>query len=190
MIKDEQLAYCRICSNQKVDFEKGILCGLTNRVADFEGECVSFEENPRLATEWAQKLYFEDLENRRAGFGMRLFHSIFDGIASIIILFGIGWLTYKISPSVLENINIIQAYVIYYLFLIAYYTILETLTGKTLAKMLTQSSVVKLNGEKPGFDAILVRSLCRFIPFEAFTFLNAETSGWHDSLSHTMVVRD
>lgn len=190
MTREEQLEYCQVCSNHKVDFERGIICKLTNRIADFEGECESFEESPRLKAELEERTYFERLENRRAGFGVRMFHAMFDRFASLIILFVIGWLIFEIAPSILKNINVIQAYIIYYAYVIGYYTVLETLTGKTLAKMLTKTQVVNLEGQKPGFGAILFRTLCRFIPLEAFTFLNVETSGWHDTFSNTMVVRD
>ena len=39
------------------------------------------------------------------------------------------------------------------------------------------------------FNDILVRTFCRYIPFEAFTFLgNKSPIGWHDKLSKTIVV--
>jgi hypothetical protein len=43
MITKEQLKYCEICKNRKLDFEKGLLCGLTNEHATFTDTCSSFE---------------------------------------------------------------------------------------------------------------------------------------------------
>ena len=48
--------------------------------------------------------------------------------------------------------------------------------------------VVLEDGTKPTTSDIVIRSLCRFIPFEAFSFLGDEGRGWHDSLSDTYVV--
>ena len=71
----------------------------------------------------------------------------------------------------------------------AYYTVLEGFTGRTLGKFITRTYVVTAEGLKPGFLTILGRTLCRFIPFEALTFLFSSV-GFHDRLSHTRVVRD
>jgi hypothetical protein len=45
---------------------------------------------------------------------------------------------------------------------------------------------VTLDGSKPGLRTILLRTLCRFIPFEPFSFFGER--GWHDGLSDTLVV--
>jgi uncharacterized RDD family membrane protein YckC len=70
---------------------------------------------------------------------------------------------------------------------IIYYTIMEGLFGRSVGKFITGSVVVDENGEKPSFGAIFKRSLCRYIPFDAFTFLGG-SRGWHDSISDTYVV--
>ena len=70
---------------------------------------------------------------------------------------------------------------------IIYYTIMEGLFGRSVGKFITGSVVVDENGEKPGFGTIFKRSLCRYIPFDAFTFLGG-SRGWHDSISDTYVV--
>lgn len=45
------------------------------------------------------------------------------------------------------------------------------------------------DGTKPDFKAVALRTLCRFIPFEAFTYLGSSNPmGWHDKLSSTRVV--
>ena len=79
---------------------------------------------------------------------------------------------------------------IYYLVLLfAYYFVFEYFFGKTPGKFLTKTKVVDKNGEWPGGKKILIRSLCRLIPFDNFSFLFGPF-GWHDSISGTMVVRD
>ena len=57
-----------------------------------------------------------------------------------------------------------------------------------LGKFVTGTMVLMEDGSKPTFKDIFIRSLCRLIPFEAFSFLGAEGRGWHDSMSDTYVV--
>ncbi|HEY4150012.1 MAG TPA: RDD family protein [Chitinophagaceae bacterium] len=79
---------------------------------------------------------------------------------------------------------------VYYLMLLfGYYFIFEYFFGKTPGKFLTKTKVVDVNGEWPGGKKLLIRTLCRFIPFDNFSFLFG-TFGWHDRFSGTMVVRD
>lgn len=68
-----------------------------------------------------------------------------------------------------------------------YYFVFEVTTGRTLGKYLTGTQVVDTLGNKPTTKAIVVRTLCRSIPFEILSFL-ASDSGWHDSFSGTKVV--
>ena len=44
MTRKEQLAFCSVCKHQKFDAKQGILCGLTDKLADFEVECYDFEK--------------------------------------------------------------------------------------------------------------------------------------------------
>lgn len=75
--------------------------------------------------------------------------------------------------------------------IIIYYTLSESIWGKTIAKFITKTKVVTNDGTKPDFARILGRSLARCIPFEALSFLGSQNPrGWHDKLSGTMVVDD
>ncbi|WPO80573.1 RDD family protein [Flavobacterium sp. KACC 22761] len=67
-----------------------------------------------------------------------------------------------------------------------YFLITEGLFGRSLAKFITGTVVVDEYGEKPDFGMIVRRSLCRFIPFDVFSYFG--TRGWHDSISDTYVV--
>lgn len=71
---------------------------------------------------------------------------------------------------------------------LAYYTITEGLTGKSIGKTLTSTRVITDDGRPLGFGRAFIRSLCRLIPFDAFSFLTG--TGWHDAMSKTVVVRD
>jgi uncharacterized RDD family membrane protein YckC len=71
--------------------------------------------------------------------------------------------------------------------LIAYYVFFEGLWARTPGKLVFGTMVVTESGHKPHLLQIVTRTLCRFIPFEAFSFLGA--LGWHDSISRTRVIR-
>jgi uncharacterized RDD family membrane protein YckC len=68
-----------------------------------------------------------------------------------------------------------------------YYASFECLTGSTLGKTITRTVVVNEAGERPTTQQFLIRSLTRFVPFEAFSFLGDLPRGWHDQLSRTYV---
>jgi uncharacterized RDD family membrane protein YckC len=70
----------------------------------------------------------------------------------------------------------------------AYYATFETLLGRTPAKLMTGTRVVTDAGERPTFRAIVLRTLARWVPFEAFSCLSDPPVGWHDRWSGTRVV--
>ena len=67
-----------------------------------------------------------------------------------------------------------------------YYLVFEGAWGRTPGKMVFGTTVVDASGRKPPLGTIAKRTLCRMIPFEAFTFFGE--SGLHDRLSATRVV--
>jgi uncharacterized RDD family membrane protein YckC len=69
-----------------------------------------------------------------------------------------------------------------------YYTLFEAITGKTIGKYFTKTKVITLTGEKPDWSRVMLRSVCRFIPFDQISFILDSDSGWHDSLSKTIVI--
>ncbi|MEY4927047.1 MAG: hypothetical protein RI894_1483 [Bacteroidota bacterium] len=92
-------------------------------------------------------------------------------------------------PDVSSTSGIVTSLAIGILTMFAYYVIMETMTGQTVGKMLLKTQVVGEDGQQPSAGTIALRTLCRMIPFEAFSFLGAEGGGWHDTLSHTQVVK-
>lgn len=72
--------------------------------------------------------------------------------------------------------------------LLLYFTVFEGLTQKSLGKYITKTMVVMEDGSKPTMQDVFLRSLCRNIPFDAFSYLGQEGRGWHDSISNTYVV--
>ena len=96
-----------------------------------------------------------------------------------------------VSPSLLESFTesgTFMNYLIGSVLAIIYYTLQEMFTGRTLGKIITQTKVVMVDGTKPSPKKILVRTLCRFIPFEFLSFFGSSPQGWHDEISDTIVI--
>ena len=45
MEREKQLEFCKQCSHRKMNFKVGLLCGLTDKMADFEIACPDFVED-------------------------------------------------------------------------------------------------------------------------------------------------
>lgn len=70
---------------------------------------------------------------------------------------------------------------------VIYQGLMETLTMRTVGKYITNTKVIFRDGTKPGAGTILLRTICRQIPFDSLSYLGRRV-GWHDSLSKTLVV--
>ena len=121
----------------------------------------------------------------------RLLNLVIDSIvtgflASIIMIF----LGVRPSPSDLDKlssgiwINLAVSYGVFFI----YYALLEGITGRTIGKYVTRTKVIMPEGgTKPSFVTCLLRTLCRLIPFEPFSFFFKRPVGWHDHISNTIV---
>ncbi|MBC7796825.1 MAG: RDD family protein [Pyrinomonadaceae bacterium] len=133
---------------------------------------------------------FEDYQKfaLQASLGTRFLNSLIDGILSQILLFAvfipIGYVSETQKVPIAEGL----IFVIAIGFRLFYYVFFETIFQKTPAKFITGTKVVMQDGSKPDLGAIIARTVIRFIPFEAFSFLGSEPSGWHDRWSKTQVV--
>lgn len=128
----------------------------------------------------------------RASTGKRFTNYIIDRLVNTGLLFLIIMGLMVIMPafeSWLNNINTIVDYLFTSVILVALYFGMELLTnGKTIGKYITKTRVVTESGGQPTQSQYFTRSLSRVVPFEAFSFLNDEASGWHDKWSETMVI--
>ncbi len=131
---------------------------------------------------------FQSPELYLAGQGKRLANYIIDriGVYLLFILIFVVLDTEILGAN--DEISGIGAILIIFSVL-GYWTLFEYFLGKTPGKFITRTKVVTKNGERPSLLNTLGRTLCRFIPFEPFSFLGSEV-GWHDSITGTRVVND
>ena len=197
MKREEHLIYCRVCRNRKFDPKQGVICSLTNQIADFDPTCPSYDEDTELKAKADEEKTENELIVKLASKEKRIANYWIDFVGYLVVtfifavMFFITWLI--ISPDSYDKYvldNSLLEYTIVFICAIIYYGLLETLTGKTLAKFFTKTRVVNKYGRKPDFGTILLRTIIRMIPFEALSFLGSKKPGWHDRFSGTYVIND
>lgn len=195
MTRKEQLVFCKVCVNQKKDLQRGIVCSLTDQIADFETSCEYFERDSVKEEKFNERNAAYALEGKIASQGQRFTNYIIDYI--FLIGFGalvgavIGIILGYYAPEhlgIFDEDNRILDYVFGFFIGTIYYSFFEGFTGRSIGKFFTKTKVVTEEGDKPDFSTILVRSVCRHIPFNAFSFLSTDAAGWHDRFSKTRVV--
>jgi uncharacterized RDD family membrane protein YckC len=140
---------------------------------------------------------FEVTDDLLASHQLRFLNYIIDAIIVYAIIFGLYFLTGLIAALIgstsflewLQNINDLEGYLFFFIIRITYFTIMETVFSKSVGKFITKTIIVLEDGSKPEFGTIFKRTLCRFIPFDGFSFLGTPSRGWHDSITDTYVVR-
>lgn len=77
----------------------------------------------------------------------------------------------------------------------AYFFIFD-IFGTSIGKMIMGLKVIDINGERASARKLLIRTLCRFIPFDSFSFIRTQWSvgpnpigHWHDRFSGTYTVK-
>ena len=124
--------------------------------------------------------------------GKRFGNFVMDLIFRYVLLFIIGIIAAIIDPEGVaawaENVTKLEDIMYGLVVLVVYFIVTESLFQRTVGKLITGTKVVMADGSKPGFGTIVLRTLCRLIPFEMFSFVGEDSYGWHDSLSKTYVV--
>lgn len=129
-------------------------------------------------------------ELKRVGKGVRFINYLIDYVIQVVAIVGITEvLLYSGNQSMFQTIQNIPDIVFGSIVTLFYYFTMEAFLGRTIGKMVTGTKVVNEEGNTASLGQIVGRTLCRFVPFEAFSFLGEQARGWHDSWSNTYVVR-
>jgi len=160
-------------------------------------------ENPYASPESnvQQSSYTDNSSYRLATIQQRVVSLILDLFFCYILLE-----VFKLILAVFEidlALILYNAVVMYLIALLLYYLIQESVWHWTLAKRVMRTHVVDVSGNAPKLSQILIRSVCRFIPFEFMSFfsdqdklqassrrklLQRKPVGWHDKVSNTRVI--
>ncbi len=129
-----------------------------------------------------------------AGKWRRFFNWLLDSAAAYFLAAVVGAAAVLIGgdPATvwLESLGFWGEQALGMVIMLVYYIPQEAAFGFTLGKLITGTRVVNENGEKPALMQVILRTVCRFIPFDAFSVAFTDPPrGWHDSLAKTYVVR-
>jgi hypothetical protein len=118
--------------------------------------------------------------------GHRFVHYLLDSLFILPLLINLGNIIVSARQMQYDRdlLSLIVFFMVILNFLL-YYFLSEAMFGQTFGKMLTKSCVVT-NGVEFSNGRMFVRTLCRFIPFDRFSFLFG--ANWHDRVSATAVV--
>lgn len=142
------------------------------------------ELESRVESLLKKKAKAENLAANTVSVKMRFFNCLADSLAWFLIA---GILTLPLSKS--NPNHVLLGSLILVLSYILYYTIFEIKYQKTIGKFITRTKVVTVDGKVPSATDIVIRTLCRFIPFDFVSFL-FRRNGFHDIFSKTKVVKD
>ena len=124
-----------------------------------------------------------------AGRGRRFATAVLDQIGILFLAMFIGVAVALVNPALIEDMGETNDLLLGVVLTLVYYLPQEAMFGRTLGKLIAGTRVVDDQGGEPRLRQIVGRTFARLIPFEAFTFLRAESVGLHDRLSDTRVVR-
>ena len=129
------------------------------------------------------------MRNTQANMLTRFLNFLIDSIVFAIIAIIIVSILVRYLPAfkVYNQLNNrIIAFVLYFL----YYFLFEIAFSSTPGKFITKTKVAdNLTFSRPSILKIFIRTLCRFIPFEALTiFFDENNLTWHDKISKTTVI--
>lgn len=141
----------------------------------------------------------EFIEYTEATHTQRLLNYLID---VMLMRYGISWLTSYLLANLLMTVSphtadalfgegqlLFSTYLIAVLNHVVYFTICEkSFRGHTVGKLITGTRVIREDGEELRFKDALLRSLCRLVPFEAFSAWS-ERGLWHDVWTKTKVIQ-
>ena len=129
--------------------------------------------------------------------GERFLNYIIDLLVLYVIVLCIGQTIFIIADITMsygladwvESMNSFEQSVFAILIVFFYYGLTEMYFSRSIAKYFTKTMVVRKDGSRPNSKTIIMRTLCRLIPFEPFSFSGNTSRGWHDMFSDTYVVK-
>lgn len=140
---------------------------------------------------------FQVTEDLIAKLDKRIFNFLIDMVALSVLLF-IGLVVFIANTATTPNeakdfmdrflTNSLLQFSVTATITLLYYNFFEIFTSRTIGKFCTNTIVVDENGDRAGYEAIMIRSLVRIVPLYWLSFFAFPTRGLHDLISKTYVV--
>ena len=147
----------------------------------------SFEEVREKIT--VEQRNQKKVDSSVVGSGIRCIHFLIDGIVWLTLAMILIYIIELIAQPKDESFFLPLGYLLLFGSYLGYYIFMEIKFQKTVGKFITKTKVVKTDGSKPENADIIIRTLCRLIPFDRLSFLFVK-NGIHDFLSTTKVIKD
>lgn len=182
---------CEGCKGTHLNFETGrcMKCGLPS---DRMGYCIECDNFWSLQPGQMCPSHGIKLSHHKAAMVMlRLGNLIFDTmIFRLLIYISVFSLVFLgLRPEYFTEIDPVDDLLIGVILWFFYDFIFEAIWQRTPAKFITGTKVVTSTGAKPSVRTILIRTLARFVPFDAISFGGSRVRGWHDRWSGTYVIK-
>ena len=133
-------------------------------------------------------LYQSELNLVKASKGKRFANLLIDYILAIILVV-IAMFVMDLTGLSFIYENAFGERLTGMLFFALYYILTEgMLKGKSIGKFITKTRAVSADGSHMDFSTVIKRSFSRIVPFDAFSFLGSEPTGWHDRWTDTIVI--
>ncbi|MCU4158119.1 RDD family protein [Carboxylicivirga sp. A043] len=189
MNREHQLRFCKACLHQKNDNERGLICRITHDTPNFTSECTTYHEDKFLKNKYELHEVAKCLQCHQASKGQRIVNGLIDWAFSFLFFI----LTINLFNVVIPETNqmpnlIVFKYTLGAVAIILYYSIMESITGRTFGKMITGTKVVSESGQQPPLSSILMRSVYRIIPIDWLSLLYWKYECGHDRWTKTRVV--
>lgn len=185
---------CDGCKGTYLNFETG-RCMRCELPSDDMGYCIKCNKFWPIQPGQLCPEHDVKLSRHKAAMALlRLGNDIFDIIILRILAFpafflvGIA-LSLFVDPNSFGEIDPLTEFFLGLSYVFLYYFIFESICQRTPGKFITGTRVITGTGTKPSMGTIAKRTLIRFVPFEAFSFLGENVYGWHDRWSGTYVVK-
>jgi uncharacterized RDD family membrane protein YckC len=141
--------------------------------------------------------YLVIVDRHKATSGMRFINYFLDRLFiqaifyAFFFIFGVGYTIVYEEGFNSENSDQSFAFTLMTLFIylalsFSYFFFMEYYLGKTIAKYITGTEVISIDGNKPTSEQIIARTFSRAVPFDSLSFLG--NNGWHDKWSDTRVI--
>ena len=126
-----------------------------------------------------------------ASTGQRFLNYIIDIVCYYLFIFFISILIVMAAGAdaaiSLQGVGATYAFV-FGTFLIYFFLSELIFKGRTIGKFITRTKVLNEDGTMPTAKTYLLRTLCRFVPFEPFSAFGSPPRPWHDKWTKTMVI--
>jgi uncharacterized RDD family membrane protein YckC len=139
----------------------------------------------------------QDLSLERASVGARFANFLIDLVFYYIVWFGmLALLMISIRQDTGDSFflredkgSVLLQYLLSITSFLTFFTIVEGASnGKTLGKLVTGTRAQKMDGSRLTWKDAFLRSVCRLVPFEAFSAFGGLP--WHDKWTDTIVTKD